>query len=369
MDKLNKTDKLNETVSMFDIQGEIESIAPFGTGHINDTYRVATVGGDTPDYVLQRINHSIFRDVDLMQNNIRRITDHIRSRLGARGEGDIERKALSIVPARDGKLFWFDGENYWRMMGLISGSRSYEQVTPDLAYRTGRAFGDFQGMLADLPGEPLGATIPDFHNMEFRLQQLDDAIREDRAGRVAAMRPVIDEIIARADEMCLPQRLAREGKLPRRTSHCDTKVNNVLFDTATDEVLCVIDLDTTMPGFVISDFGDFIRTAGNTGAEDDTDLGKVGLDVEIFKSFARGYLETAGSFLTPREVELLPFGARLLTYMQTVRFLADYLNGDTYYKIKSPEHNRERTLAQLAMLKSLEAHDAEMKEYIKSIIP
>jgi Ser/Thr protein kinase RdoA (MazF antagonist) len=240
-------------------------------------------------------------------------------------------------------------------------------VTPELAYRTGRAFGDFQEMLSDLPGEPLGATIPDFHNMEFRLKQLDEAIREDRAGRVEAMRPVIDEILKRAEEMTLPQRLAREGKLPVRISHCDTKVNNVLFDEATGSVLCVIDLDTTMPGFVMSDFGDFIRTAANTGAEDERDLEKVGLDMEIFKAFARGYLETARAFLTDLEIELLPFGARLLTYMQTVRFLADYLNGDTYYKIKSPEHNRERTLAQFAHLKSLEAHSSEMNDYIKSL--
>jgi Ser/Thr protein kinase RdoA (MazF antagonist) len=304
--------------------------------------------------------------VELLQNNISRITGHIRTRLEARGESDTDRKTLRLVPTKDGKLYYFDsadGGSYWRVTELIPGSRSYEQVTPELAYHTGRAFGDFQGMLADLPGEPLGATIPDFHNMEFRLQQLDDAIRDDKAGRVAAMKPVIDDILARAGEMTLPQRLAREGKMPRRISHCDTKVNNVLFDEATGRVLCVIDLDTTMPGFVMSDFGDFIRTAANTGAEDDTDLSKVGLDMEIFKSFAKGYLETASAFLTDMEIDMLPFGARLLTYMQTVRFLTDYLNGDTYYKIKSPEHNRERTMAQLTHLRSLESHDAEMNAY------
>lgn len=359
-------EKRHKIAYKFDLRGAIESIAPFGSGFINDTYRVTTAGDD-PDYVLQRINHAIFRDVEMLQENIRRITDHIRAKLAARGEDNIERKTLKIVPAKDGKLYHFDGESYWRMTELIPGARSYEKVTSELAYSTGRAFGDFQGMLADLPGEPLGATIPDFHNMEFRLRQLDDAIHEDKAGRVAAMRPVIDEILARAEEMTAPQRMALEGKLPRRTSHCDTKVNNVLFDEATGRVLCVIDLDTTMPGFVMSDFGDFIRTAANTGAEDDTDLARVGLCMEVFKSFTKGYLETAGAFLTPVEVEYLPFGARLLTYMQTVRFLADYLNGDAYYKINSPEHNRERTLAQLAHLKSLEAHEAEMKNYIDSL--
>jgi len=362
--------EIKEIVSKFDTRGTVESVAPFGAGLINDTYRVTTAEADAPDYVLQRVNHAIFRDVDLLQNNIRRITDHIRAKLAARGEGDIERKALRIVPARDGKLYHFDGESYWRVTVLIPGARSWEQVTPELAHATGRAFGDFQGMLADLPaedGRPLGETIPDFHNMEFRLEQLREAIAEDKAGRVAEMQPVIDQIMARADEMCAPQRMAREGTMPRRASHCDTKVNNVLFDEATGHVLCVIDLDTTMPGFVMSDFGDFIRTAGNTGAEDETDLGKVGLNVDIFRAFARGYLETAGEWLTPVEVEYLPFGARLLTYMQTVRFLADYLNGDTYYKIRSPHHNRERTLAQLAMLLSLEAHDGEMRSYIASL--
>jgi Ser/Thr protein kinase RdoA (MazF antagonist) len=365
-------EKLKAIASMFDIRGTIEEIAPFGSGHINDTYRVKTSETDAPDYVLQRINNTVFPPVDLLQNNIRRITDHQRACLTARGEGDIERKALQIVPAVDGGLYWLDPETqkYWRVMILIPGSRSYEQVTPELSYYTGRAFGDFQEMMASLPlenGETLGAVIPNFHNMEFRLQQLDDAIRENKAGRVEKVRPLIDEILSRAEEMCLPQRLAREGKLPLRIAHCDTKVNNVLFDVATDRVLCVIDLDTCMPGFVMSDFGDFVRTGANTGDEDDKDLSRVGLNVEIYKAFAKGYLETARAFLTPMEIEMLPFGARLLTYMQTVRFLTDYLNGDTYYKIHSPEHNLERTLAQLTMLKSIESHDAELKNYIHSL--
>jgi Ser/Thr protein kinase RdoA (MazF antagonist) len=363
-------EKLAAIVSQFEIHGTVESIAPFGAGLINDTYRVTTSEAGADDYVLQRVNHAIFRDVALLQSNIRRVTDHIRARLAARGEDDIHRKALRLVSARDGKLFYHDGESYWRVTVLIPRAVSHEQVTSGSAYSTGRAFGDFQGMLADLPaenGEPLGATIPDFHNMEFRLEQLRDAIRDDKAGRVEEMRPVIDDILSRAEEMCLPQRLAREGRLPRRTSHCDTKVNNVLFDEDSGEVLCVIDLDTTMPGFVMSDFGDFIRTAANTGAEDDENLDRVGLDMEIFKAFARGYLETAGGFLTPTEVDMLPFGARLLTYMQAVRFLTDYLGGDTYYKISSPHHNRTRTMAQLAMLRSIEKNYELMKTYIKSL--
>jgi Ser/Thr protein kinase RdoA (MazF antagonist) len=363
----NRIEQLRGTASRFELRGEIDSIRPFGAGLINDTYRITT-SGDSPDYVLQRINHSIFKDVELLQNNILRTTDHIRAKLASRGERDTQRRTLTLVPTREGALYHFDGESYWRVTVLIPRAVSYDDVSPELAYSTGRAFGDFQGMLADLPGEPLGATIPDFHNMEFRLSQLTEAISRDSAGRVGRMRPVIDEVLARADEMTLPQRMVREGKLPLRITHCDTKVNNVLFDQETGEVLCVIDLDTTMPGVVMSDFGDFIRTAANTAAEDERDLGKVGLDMEIFRAFARGYLETAGAFLTSVEVEMLPFGARLLTYMQAVRFLTDYLSGDTYYKINSPEHNRERTLAQLALLHSIEEHESEMNDYIKSLI-
>lgn len=353
--------KLEDVISHFDVRGRVAGVEPLGSGLINDTYLVATAGGG---YVLQRINHAIFRDVELLQSNISRITDHIRTRLKARGETDIERKALRLVPARDGKLFHFDGTDYWRMTVFIAGSRSFDHLTAELAEATGRAFGDFQRMLADMP-EELGETIPDFHNMEFRLEQFREAIAADKAGRVGAMQKTIDELLARADEMCRPQ---REGRLPRRVAHCDTKIANVLFDEASGEVLCVIDLDTTMPGFVMSDFGDFIRTAGNTGAEDDRDLSRVGLNVEIFKAFARGYLAAAGGFLTDAEVELLPFGARLLTYMQAVRFLTDYLNGDTYYKVSHPEQNRDRAIAQLAHLVSLEAHEAMMNEYIKSLI-
>ncbi len=356
----------NEIVTNFAFEGTLGAVVPFGAGLINDTWRVTTTG-ETPDYVLQRVNHAIFRDVELLQRNIARVTDHIRARLATRGEDDIERRALRIVPTREGRLFHFDGGNYWRMTVLIPGARSGDRVDARSAYDTGRAFGDFQCMLADLPGEPLGATIPDFHNMEFRLGQLRDAIAADRVGRVEQMRGVIDEVMARADEMCAPQRMVRQGRLPLRTTHCDTKVDNVLLDEATGEVLCVIDLDTTMPGLVMSDFGDFIRTAANTGAEDDIDLSRVGLDMEIFRAFARGYLSTAGVFLTPLERELLPLGARMLTYMQTVRFLADYLDGDTYYKVRSADHNRERTMAQFAMLKSIEAHEAEMKDFINSL--
>ena len=357
---------LEKISSQFAIQGEIAEIVPLGNGLINDTFHIKTGAKETPDYVLQRINHAIFQNVELLQNNILRITDHIRHKLEEQKTSDIERKTLRLVPAKDGKLFHFDGENYWRITVFIENSQTYEQVTPEFSYLTGKAFGEFQYFLSDLPGKPLGATIPDFHNMIFLLKQLQDAITDNPVGRLEKVQPIVDELLGRAEEMCKAETLYQAGKLPKRITHCDTKVNNMLFDE-NDQFLCVIDLDTTMPGFVLSDFGDFIRTAANNGAEDDEDLSKVSVNMEIFKEFTRGYLETASAFLTPIEIENLPYGAQLLTYMQTVRFLTDYINGDTYYKIKSPEHNYQRTLAQLTLLHSIDKHLEEMNLWIKQL--
>lgn len=356
--------ELKDIVLQFAIPEEIQEIVPLGTGLINDTYKVKTLPAEAPDYVLQRINHYVFRDVALMQDNIRRVTEHIRRKLEARGEGDLERKTLTLIPARDGKLFYFDGENYWRVTVFIKDSQTFEQVTPELARQTGVAFGDFQYMLSDLPGAPLGESIPNFHNMPFRLEELREAIAKNAAGRLAKVQPIVDELLARAEDMCKAERLHREGRLPKRIAHCDTKVNNMLFDKG-GKFLCVIDLDTTMPGYVLSDFGDFIRTAANTGAEDDEDLSRVGVNMDIFREFAAGYLQSARAFLTPLEIELLPYGAQLLTYMQTVRFLTDYINGDVYYKTKHAEHNYQRTLAQLTLLHSIDSHLEEMNEYMK----
>ncbi|MDD4848760.1 MAG: aminoglycoside phosphotransferase family protein [Bacteroidales bacterium] len=351
-------------LSHFQMQGTPQTVEPFGNGWINDTYRVVTKEDNAPDYVLQRINHQIFTDVALMQDNIEKITRHIRKKLLEHGEKEIDRKCLQIVKTIDGENFYWLNDTYWRMTVLIADAQSFETVTPDLAYLTGKAFGEFQWMLSDLD-EPLGATIPNFHNMEFRLEQFQEAFLNNKAQRLDKVAKIVDELLARADEMCQAERLFRLGKLPKRITHCDTKVNNMLFDK-NNNFLCVIDLDTTMPGFVLSDFGDFIRTAGNTGAEDDRDLNNVGVNMEVFTTFAKGYLESTKPFITDVEIENLPFGAKMLTYMQTIRFLTDYLNGDTYYKIKYPEHNFDRTMAQLTLLKSLETHESEMKAVIEN---
>ena len=353
-------------VSHFQLQGTVQEIKPLGAGLINDTYKVSTLGTDAPDYVLQRINHAIFQNVEMLQANIDAVTTHIRKKLEEKGEKDIERKVLRFLPADTGKTYWHDGENYWRVMAFIPNARTYETVDPEYSYYAGVAFGNFQAMLADIPDE-LGETIPDFHNMEFRLKQLRDAVAADAAGRVKEVRYFLDEIERRAEEMCKAERLHREGKLPKRVCHCDTKVSNMLFDDK-GEVLCVIDLDTVMPSFVFSDFGDFLRSAANTAPEDEPDLNKIHFKFDIFKHFAKGYIESAKHFLTPLEIELLPYAVTLFPYMQAVRFLADYINGDTYYQINYAEHNYVRALAQYKLYKETKKNVPEMKAYIETLV-
>lgn len=355
---------LQSIVSHFNTKGTVNEIQPLGSGLINDTYKVTTLEADAPDYVLQRVNHAIFQNVEMLQANIEAVTRHIRKKLVEQGADDIDRKVLSFIPADTGKTYWYDGENYWRIMTFIPNAKTYETVDAEYSYYVGVAFGNFQAMLADIPDE-LGETIPDFHNMEFRLKQLRDAVAADAVGRVKEVQYYLDEIEKRAEEMCKGERLYRESKLPKRVCHCDTKVNNMMFDEE-GKVLCVIDLDTVMPNFIFSDFGDFLRSAANTGAEDDENLDNVNFNMEIFKAFAKGYLESAKVFLLPIEVENLPYAAALFPYMQCVRFLADYINGDTYYKTKYPEHNLVRTKAQFKLLQSVEEHTPEMQEFIKS---
>ncbi len=357
-------ERLKQIVGHFAVKGGVTDIRPLGNGLINDTFLVVTDGPD--NYVLQRINQSIFRDVDLLQHNIDCVTRHIRQKLEAAGERDIDRKVLHFLPEREtGKSYWTDGTQWWRVSVFIRDALTYETVTPEYAGYAGEAFGRFEAMVADLP-DPLGEPIPDFHNMELRARQLREAVAANAAGRMAdpEVRSLVDAMFAREAEMCKAERMFREGVLPKRICHCDTKVNNMLFDRD-GSILCVIDLDTVMPSFVFSDFGDFLRTAANTGAEDDPDLDRVDFNMEIFRAFAKGYLSTAGAFLTPVERENLPFAATLFPYMQAVRFLADYINGDTYYKIKYPEHNLVRTRAQWKLYEAACARLEEMALFLQ----
>lgn len=332
----------------------IENIAPLGNGLINDTYRIVLQGESKPRYVLQRINNAVFTDVEMLQSNIEAVTRHIRRKYEQQGVADITRRVLHFMKADSGKTYVFEDGKYWRMMDFIADSYTYEAVTPEYAYCAGRSFGDFESLLTDLE-EPIGEVIPDFHNIEFRLKQMEDAVSDDRVGqmREVEVQKFVAKIREAADRMCLGERLYREGKLPKRICHCDTKVNNMLFDKD-GNVLCIIDLDTVMPSFIFSDFGDFLRSAANTGAEDDPDLDHIHFNMEIYEAFKRGYLEGTASFLTPLEKELLPYAATLFPYMQAVRFLTDYINGNTYYKIRYATHNLVRARAQWRLFEEAE---------------
>ncbi len=360
-------EKLMQVVSQFSIAGTVKDIKPLGNGLINDTFQVITVETNQPNYVLQRINNAIFTDVDLLQHNIDVVTHHIRKKLEARGEGDINRKVLRFVPTHNGKTYYKDANDlYWRISVFIPDAKTYEAVTPEYSYYAGKAFGNFEAMLVDVP-EKLGETIPDFHNMELRIRQLRNAVKEDKVGRVAEVKNILDEIEQHADEMCKAEQLYRTGQLKKRICHCDTKVNNMMFDND-GHVLCVIDLDTVMPSFVFSDYGDFLRTGANTVAEDSPEYEQIQFRMDIFQSFTKGYLESAQSFLEPIEIENLPYAAKLFPFMQCVRFLADYINGDTYYKIKYDKHNLVRAKNQLCLYHSVCQHEVDMMTFINECL-
>ena len=356
--------QLKNIAQQFAIQGEIADIRPLGNGLINTTYAVVTTG-NTPDYVLQNVNVAIFPDIDLIMNNIIEVTSHIRKKLEAAGTPDLERKVLRFIPTQDGAYYYHDGEKYWRVMVLIADTTSKSGVSLENAKIVGKTFAEFQAMLADIPTQ-LGETIKDFHNIEFRLRQLKEAVADNKASRAEEpeVKRLLDELFKREDEMTKSEKLYREGKLPKRICHCDTKVDNILFDKD-GQVLCVIDLDTVMPSFIFSDFGDFLRTAANTTREDDPNLDNISFRFDVFEAFAGGYLAGGKSFLTPIEIENLPYAVALFPYMQSIRFLADYLNGDTYFKTTHTLHNLERAANQFRLLECVEAATPQMEAYIQ----
>lgn len=362
--------KLITIVEQFAFEGTICEIKPLGEGLINDTYKVKTRETDKPDYVLQRINHHVFPDIDRVMHNIDAVTSHIRNTLSAKETPDIDRRVLRFLPTKkDGNLYaMLNDGTYWRMMVFIDNAITKQNIDIENSREAGRAIGNFQKMLADIPVH-LGETIKDFHNMEFRLEQLYDVVKQDPAGRVKEERvqKMLAEIGTRAEEMCKAERLGREGILPKRVCHCDTKVNNMLFDKE-GKVICIIDLDTVMHNFIFSDYGDFLRTAANTVVEDCHEMGKVQFRMDIFKAFTEGYLKSAQDFLLPIETDNLPYATALFPYMQCVRFLWDYLNGDKYWKCKYPDHNFVRANNQLHLLLSIEKHYPEMRDFIDSVL-
>ncbi|MCX6227790.1 MAG: aminoglycoside phosphotransferase family protein [Bacteroidia bacterium] len=358
-------EKLYDLVKKFELELTISSIRSFGTGHINDTYLVETSPAEAPNYIIQRKNHKIFKNVAGMMENIVVSTNHIREKLLASGEKEVERKVMTYYPAKDGKMFVNDEEgNFWTLFLFIKDCRVVELIQePEQAYNAARAFGHFQLQLSDLPGEKLIETIPNFHNGLSRLKDFQTAITADLAGRVKENQSIIDQILQRSDSMTSLQRALDDKSLPMRITHNDTKINNILFDQENNS-LCVIDLDTVMPGSALYDFGDAIRTLGNTAPEDEPNLEKITFNKPIYEAFAKGYISKAKSFLTPKEIENLAFSCLYMAWEQAMRFFTDYLNGDTYYKTEYAGHNLVRTKAQLRYLEVLESNKQAMDEVI-----
>lgn len=360
---------LTKVTGQFQIEGTFRDGGSYGSGHINDTFLINTDNGTNQKYILQRVNHHVFKNVPQLMKNIERVTTHTREKLRRIPGSNPDRETLTLIPTRDKKTYYQDDEgNFWRVYLFIENTRSYDIVDDqNKAYEGGKAFGRFQKMLADLPGGPLYETIPDFHNTEKRLQNFRETVTKDPLNRAGEAAQEIEFVHRRADEMTKIIRLGREGKIPLRTTHNDTKFNNVLL-TEDDKGLCVIDLDTVMPGYALYDFGDSIRTVTNTGAEDEKDLNKVRMKISFFEAYARGFLSETLEFLTPNEIDLLAFAGKLFPFIIGLRFLTDHLDGDNYFKIHFPGHNLQRARAQFKLLQSMEEQFEAMNEVIGRIV-
>jgi Ser/Thr protein kinase RdoA (MazF antagonist) len=348
----------------FDTAGDFSEVTPFGSGHINDTYRAVFIENGAPQsFILQRINHHIFTNPVALMENIQRVTAHLASQLA--NEPDRARRALKLIPARDGCPWHVDAEGYyWRAYQFIQNVRSYDAVeSVEQAFQAGKAFGRFQELLAGLPAPRLYDTIPDFHNTPMRFRALEQAIAADVLGRAASAKPEIE--FALAHESITGVLLG--ASLPERVTHNDTKFNNVMLDAVTGEAVCVVDLDTVMPGLAGYDFGDMVRTTTSPAREDERDLSKVHLQFDLFEALVRGYLSRAGGFLTKAERELLAFSGKLITFEIGIRFLADYLAGDTYFKVHRESHNLDRCRTQFKLMESIEQQEARMNRLVESI--
>ena len=361
------TEYLEETVRKFSAPGKCESIAPYGSGHINDTYRVAMRNGSgCAPYILQRINHNIFKNPPLLMDNILRVTRHIRNKLSGMRGSNPDRESLTVIPTAEGAPFLHDGRgNYWRMYIFISNALTRDICADSRqAYETACAFGRFQSLLADLPGGRLHETIPWFHHTPRRFQTLEDAISSDKHNRCREVKREIEFCADRKPLASALTGLLESGQIPERISHNDSKINNVMMDSASGRGICVIDLDTVMSGSSLYDFGDMVRTAARTMDEDERDLDKVRLNLELFESLARGYLESARGFLTPLELENMVTAGKVITFTIGIRFLADYLMGDVYFKIHRPGHNLDRARVQFKLLKSIEEQEEKMRRLV-----
>ena len=356
--------KIENIVAAFEVEGKVVDYVPFGNGHINDTKLVTMDNG--VQFVLQRINKNVFKRPDLLMENYVGVTKFIRNKIENMG-GDPLREVLNAIPTKEGLPYTIDEEGqYWRLLVYVTESMSYDKVErPEQFYDSAVSFGDFQYMLRDYPAETLHETIVNFHNTPDRFRQLTEAIENDVKGRLVEVAAEVEFAKAREEFAWTLENAHKEGKLPLRVTHNDTKLNNILFDTNTGKALCVVDLDTIMPGYSVNDFGDSIRFGATTALEDETDLTKVNFDISLYELYVKGFIEGAKGGLTEGELEMLPIGAIMMTFECGMRFLADYLNGDTYFRIHRPSHNLDRCRNQFKLVRDMEAHLDEMKAIVK----
>lgn len=347
---------ISQILAAYVLPGTVADVARHGKGHINDTFCVVckTPEGGTARFILQRLSQAAFPHPEEVMENFVGITSYLRREILAEG-GDPLRETLSLVKTGDGADFVTNAEGRaWRLMPFIENAECYQSATPELFAASGRAFGRFQYMLRDYPARTLHETIPHFHDTESRFEQFLAALEADKLNRAEGVSPEIQFILRRKADCGVALRALREGKLPLRVTHNDTKLNNILIDRDTHEGICIIDLDTTMPGLAINDFGDSIRFGANHCMEDEQDLTKVNFDISLYEVFTRGFLEGARGSLTSAELEYLPWGARLMTLECGIRFLTDYLDGDHYFHVSHPRQNLDRARTQLKLVKDME---------------
>lgn len=361
---------LQTALQAFDFGGTVTSALRYGAGHINDTFAVCVQQDDDTEqrYILQRINQTVFRDVEGLMQNILGVTEHLRAKIAA-GGGDAKRETLTVLCTKQGKPYYLSPEGQaWRCYLFIENAICYQAAdTLDIFKESARAFGNFTCLLEDYPAKTLTETIPYFHDTRKRFANLQKAVEENAAGRLEACRAEVEFALARKADCATLMDLLDAGELPLRVTHNDTKLNNVMIDEATGKGLCVIDLDTVMPGLSLHDYGDSIRFGASTGAEDEPDLSKVHFSIQLFTTYTEGYLETAGAAMTPLEKKLMPWGARLMTLECGMRFLTDFLQGDTYFRTSRENHNLERCRTQFQLVREMEESWQEMNEIVANI--